>query len=85
MECDTLLVCIGRKPYTEGLGLEVCCVQFSSLFHCNAMFSNWGFPLMNEAVFQLIHVSRPLRTSKHDFSYWHAGKFTYGNFVPLSS
>lgn len=24
MECDALLVCIGRKPYTEGLGLEVC-------------------------------------------------------------
>lgn len=24
MECDTLLVCIGRKPYTDGLGLEVC-------------------------------------------------------------
>ncbi|XP_065901267.1 dihydrolipoyl dehydrogenase, mitochondrial-like isoform X2 [Dysidea avara] len=22
MECDTLLVCIGRKPYTDGLGLE---------------------------------------------------------------
>ena len=23
MECDVLLVCVGRKPYTEGLGLEV--------------------------------------------------------------
>ena len=23
LECDVLLVCIGRKPYTDGLGLEV--------------------------------------------------------------
>ena len=23
MECDVLLVCVGRKPYTENLGLEV--------------------------------------------------------------
>ena len=23
MECDVLLVCVGRRPYTENLGLEV--------------------------------------------------------------
>ena len=23
VECDVLLVCVGRKPYTENLGLEV--------------------------------------------------------------
>ena len=23
VECDVLLVCVGRKPYTDNLGLEV--------------------------------------------------------------
>lgn len=23
LECDVLLVCIGRRPYTDGLGLQV--------------------------------------------------------------
>ena len=23
MECDVLLVCVGRRPYTTGLGMEV--------------------------------------------------------------
>ena len=23
MECDVLLVCVGRRPYTTGLGVEV--------------------------------------------------------------
>ena len=23
LDCDVLLVCVGRKPYTAGLGLEV--------------------------------------------------------------
>ncbi len=23
MECDVLLVCVGRRPYTDNLGLEV--------------------------------------------------------------
>jgi dihydrolipoamide dehydrogenase len=28
LECDTLLVCIGRKPYTSDIGLEVFYFKF---------------------------------------------------------
>ena len=34
VECDVLLVSVGRKPYTSGLGVEVCvcvCVQMTKL------------------------------------------------------
>ena len=31
MECDAVLVAIGRKPYTEGLGLEDVGVELTSV------------------------------------------------------
>ena len=35
MECDVLLVCIGRRPYLENLGLEVKSMEITSkiIFH----------------------------------------------------
>lgn len=29
LDCDTLLVCIGRRPFTEGLGLDTCGIELS--------------------------------------------------------
>jgi len=30
LDCDVLLVCIGRRPYTEGLGLDSVGIQLDS-------------------------------------------------------
>lgn len=30
LDCDVLLVCIGRRPYTQGLGLESVGIQLDS-------------------------------------------------------
>ena len=43
--CDVLLVCIGRRPYTKNLGLEVSGrappeLQSNTLFSGNVRFSN---------------------------------------------
>lgn len=66
MECDTLLVCIGRKPYTDGLGLEVCPgYYFSVNYNLFVLFRNWALLWIRGDVFQLMHASKHLLTSKY--------------------
>ena len=33
LSCDTLLVCIGRRPYTQNLGLEVGVIIIGNVFY----------------------------------------------------
>jgi pyruvate/2-oxoglutarate dehydrogenase complex dihydrolipoamide dehydrogenase (E3) component len=46
LTCDSLLVCIGRRPYTKNLGLEVkirCRMKFSLYILCyKRMYGNAG-------------------------------------------
>lgn len=42
LECDVLLVCVGRRPYTNNLGLEVSHAYLSSyLFRMAASSERW--------------------------------------------
>lgn len=72
MECDTLLVCIGRKPYTEGLGLEVCLDLITLVvYNCVCFHSNWVLLLIKGDVFQSMDDFRHPLTSIFNMYNWY--------------
>ena len=67
LDADVIMVCVGRRPYTETLGLETCGIEVNERGQVpvddNFKVSLWFLTVINSIFRPPVHPSTPLVTS----------------------